>query len=159
MSTAAESETDTGIEIEGFEFRTDRAYDPAEGMWVLPVDAGLHRVGINALTADSYGALAQLVMDVAGSAVTRGGIFGSLEAAKFVGPLLSPLGGIVRVVNAAVLDDPGLVLARPYDEGWLVEIDVAEDDPEPGLLLDGDLAQAWFAQAVAEYREKGMVAE
>jgi glycine cleavage system H protein len=145
--------------IDGFEFRTDRAYDPVEGLWVSDCRAGVHRVGVHALAADSYGALAQLVLDAAGTAITRGGSFGSLEAAKFVGPLLSPLTGTVRAVNAAVLADPGLVLASPYDDGWLVEIEITGADPGLDLLVHGDPARAWFARTVSEHREKGLGAE
>ena len=155
MSIAAGTE----IVIDGFAFRTDRGYDPTEGTWVATVGTGRYRLGINALAADSYGALAQLVLDAAGSPITRGDAFGSLEAAKFVGPLLSPLTGTVTAVNIAVLADPGLVLASPYDTGWLVEVETAGADPGIDLLVEGDLARAWFAQAVTEHREKGLVAE
>lgn len=150
---------DTGVVIEGFQFRTDRAYEPREGMWVLAVGGGVHRIGFNALTADSYGALAQLVLGAADRPVVRGAEFGSLEAAKFVGPLISPLSGTVRAVNDAALEDPGLVLASPYDDGWLLEIEVGDDDPDLERLLTGDQARRWFARSVAEHREKGLVAE
>jgi len=163
VSIAANPGTGTGetvgVILDGYEFRPGLTYDPTDGMWIADRGAGVLRLGINALSADSYGALAQLVLDPVGTALTRGGAFGSLEAAKFVGPLISPLTGTVHAVNCAVLDDPGLVLASPYDEGWLVEIAVAGDDAERDLLLDGDLARAWFIQAVAEHREKGLVAE
>lgn len=158
MSIAADPGTG-GVILGGYEFRPDLAYDPTDGMWIADRGAGVLRVGINALSADSYGALAQLVLDAVGTAVNRGGAFGSLEAAKFVGPLISPLTGTVHAVNSAVLDDPGLVLSSPYGDGWLVEIAVAADDPGRDLLLDGDLARVWFTQAVAEHREKGLVAE
>lgn len=161
MSIAAGSGTGVGatVVIDGFQLRCDRAYDTAEGLWVVAVGAGVYRIGVNALTADSYGALAQLVIDAAGTAVTRGEPFGSLEAAKFVGPLLSPLTGTVRTVNAAVIEDPGLVLAAPYDDGWLVEVAVTGDDPGLDLLVDGDPARAWFARTVADHRAQGLVAE
>lgn len=148
-----------GVTIDGFEFRPDRAYDPAEGMWIADRGAGVYRIGINHLVADSYGALAQLALDAVGTAVDRGAAFGSLEAAKFVGPLLAPLSGTVRAVNDAVLADPGLVLALPYDAGWLVEVEVNGPDAGLELLISGDLAATWFAQSVAEHREKGLVAE
>lgn len=161
MRIAARPGTDAGgsVRIEGFEFRTDRAYDPMEGMWLATLASGTYRIGINALAADSYGALAQLVLDPVGTAVHRGEAFGSLEAAKFVGPLLSPLTGTVRAVNSAVLADPGLVLASPYDDGWLAEIEIAGADPGLDLLVHGEPARAWFARTVGEHREKGLVAE
>jgi glycine cleavage system H protein len=147
------------LRVDGFEFRLDRAYDPVEGMWISDRGDGRHRIGLSALTADSYGALAQLTLDRAGTAVDRGSPFGSLEAAKFVGPLLSPLTGVVVALNSDVLDNPELVLAEPYDGGWLVEVECAGADSGLDLLVEGDLARAWFSHTVAEYREKGLVAE
>lgn len=146
------------LTIEGFEFRTDRAYDPAEGFWVQWVAEDIVRVGVHALTAEIYGALAHVAINERESALARGESFGSVEAAKFVGPLLAPVNGFVHLVNDGVFDNPDLVLADPYGEGWLIEIALA---PESGvdLLVDGDLAIAWFAQTVREHREKGLVAE
>ena len=46
-----------------------------------PADAWM-RVGLDALTADTYGALAQLALVPEGTRVTRGEPFGSLEAAS-----------------------------------------------------------------------------
>jgi glycine cleavage system H protein len=144
-------------QIDGFAFRDDRAYDAATGMWVQDLGGEVRRVGINALTADAYGALAQLVIDGAGP-VYRGEPFGSLEAAKFVGPLTAPISGTLCAVNAAVLEDPELVLRSPYEAGWLVEI--AVDGPAATAeLLTGAAARDWFARSIAEHRRNGLIAE
>jgi glycine cleavage system H protein len=147
------------VEVAGYPLRLDRSYDPDTHMWVLMKPDGLVRVGLDALTADTYGSLAQIVMSAPGVPVDRGDPFGSLEAAKFVGPLAAPLSGLVAEVNAAVLDDPELVLRDPYGAGWLIELDPTELDDEGDLLVGDDVARTWFAQAVADHREKGLVAE
>ena len=54
--------------------------------------------------------------------------FGSLEAAKFVGPLTAPVSGVIAAVNGAVLADPESVLRDPYGRGWLAEFTVAGPD-------------------------------
>lgn len=152
---------DTGIEalVGGYPLRLDRFYDPDTHFWVLTRADGLLRIGLDALTADTYGSLAQLVITSAGTAVERGDPFGSLEAAKFVGPLTAPLSGVVKEVNAAVLEDPGLVLREPYDGGWLVDLDPSELEHEGDVLVGDEAAHAWFTQAVADHRAKGLVAE
>jgi glycine cleavage system H lipoate-binding protein len=63
---------------------------------------------------------------------------------------------VVAAVNAAVLADPELVLREPYDSGWLAEF--AEAGSANGLL-GGEDARAWFAREIADYREKGLLAE
>lgn len=146
----------TQLEVSGYSLRLDRRYDPDTHLWVLDTGDGRVRVGLDALTADTYGALAQLELSAAGTPVRRGEVFGSLEAAKFVGPLTAPVSGVIAAVNTAVLADPELVLREPYDGGWLAEF--AEAGSDPGLL-GGDDAQAWFAREIADYREKGLLAE
>ncbi|RDH79952.1 glycine cleavage system protein H [Mycolicibacterium moriokaense] len=146
----------TPPDVSGYELRLDRSYDPDTHLWVRQTAGGRVRVGLDALTADTYGALAQLEIAPIGTLIGRGETFGSLEAAKFVGPLMSPVSGLIADVNESVLADPDLVLREPYDGGWLLEF--AETTLAPGLLT-GDEAATWFAGEVAGYREKGLLAE
>ena len=67
--------------------------------------------------------MAPLAFLSVGEHLKRGEAFGSLEAAKFVGPLTSPLSGPVSAINEAVVADPSLVERDPYGAGWLVEMD------------------------------------
>lgn len=144
------------LDFGGYELRLDRGYDPDTHMWVQGTGDGRMRVGFDALTADTYGALAQLVMVPVGTGVERGDEFGSLEAAKFVGPLTAPVTGVLAAINDAVLADPETVLRDPYGQGWLAEFDLAG---EPVGLVEGEQARDWFAREVADYRDKGLVAE
>lgn len=146
----------TQLDFGGYELRLDRSYDPDTHLWVQQVGAGRVRVGFDSLTADTYGALAQLVMSPVGTAVRRGEEFGSLEAAKFVGPLVAPVSGVLAALNDAVLADPETVLRDPYGGGWLAEFAV---EAEPAGLVHGDDARTWFSGEVADHRDKGLVAE
>lgn len=150
-----------GIEVQvgGYPLRLDRFYDPDTHFWILTKPDGLVRIGLDALTADTYGSLAQLVIAPVGTPVERGDPFGSLEAAKFVGPLTAPLSGVVAEVNADALADPGLVLREPYDAGWLIDLDPSELDYEGDVLVRDEAAHSWFTRSVADHREKGLVAE
>ncbi|HYT40508.1 MAG TPA: glycine cleavage system protein H [Acidimicrobiia bacterium] len=146
-------------EISGFGVALDRAYDPAGHFWVSMVGADRARIGMDALGVETSGTIAQLAFLPVGEHLKRGEAFGSLEAAKFVGPLTSPLSGTVTATNDAVVADPALVERDPYGGGWLVELDLA-DRAELGELISGaDAIPAWFAAEVEEYRLKGVLAE
>ena len=85
--------------------------------------------------------------------------FGQLEAAKFVGPLVSPVTGTLLAVNDAVAVDAGLVERDPYGEGWLIEAGLQDDEAElTGLLAEQDEIVAWFTAKVTSYRLKGVIA-
>jgi len=146
-------------EVSGFGVALDRAYDPAGHFWVSMVGADRARIGMDALGVETSGTIAQLAFLPVGEHLKRGEAFGSLEAAKFVGPLTSPLSGTVTATNDAVVADPALVERDPYGGGWLVELDLA-DRAELGELISGaDAIPAWFAAEVEEYRLKGVLAE
>jgi glycine cleavage system H protein len=148
------------VEVSGYRLALDRAYDPATHLWVQVLGPGRVRVGMDPLAVETSGTLAQLAFIPAGEAVTRGEAFGSLEAAKFVGPLQSPLSGTVTAANQAVLGDPRLVERDPFGEGWLIELQPADPGGELPLLVEGEeRVVPWFAGEVEDFRLKGVLAE
>ena len=148
------------LAILGYPLALDRLYQPDTHMWVRPAGAGLVRVGMDALGVQTSGTLAQLSFRAAGTALAAGRPFGELEAAKFVGPLVSPVTGTLTAVNEAIAADPGLAEQDPYGAGWLVEASIAGAAQElPGLLADPDQIIAWFTAKVQEYQLKGVLAQ
>ena len=144
----------------GFPLALDRLYQADTHMWVQPSGPGHARIGMDPLGIETSGTLAQLSFLEVGAELTAGSPFGQLEAAKFVGPLISPVSGIVVAVNEAVLADPGLAERDPFGGGWLIEAELSDPDGElPGLLSDPDEITRWFAAKVEDYRLKGVIAE
>src|SRR5687767_9818798 len=151
--------SDELIEVAGFGVALDRAYDGTGHFWVSMVGPDRARIGMDALGVETSGTIAQLAFLPVGEHLKRGEAFGSLEAAKFVGPLTSPLSGTVRATNDAVVADPALVERDPYGSGWLVEMDIA-DAGELGELISGaHPIRVWFEAEVEDYRMKGVLAE
>ena len=147
-------------EVAGFAVALDRAYDPAGHFWVAPSEEpGRLRIGMDALGVETSGTLAQLAFLPVGEELKRGEPFGSLEAAKFVGPLTSPVSGTITAHNEAVLADPSLLERDPYGSGWLVEVTPSDPDELDGLVQGAEAVPAWFAARVEDYRLKGVLAE
>ena len=147
------------VTVAGFPLALDRRYHPETHMWVLPTGPGRARIGMGALGLETSGSLAQLSLAPVGTGLSAGLPFGQLEAAKFVGPLISPVSGVVLAVNDALVREAGLAERDPYGAGWMIE--AALDDPAgepPGLLAGPAEITAWFAAKVADYRRKGMIA-
>jgi glycine cleavage system H protein len=146
-------------EVAGFGVALDRAYDPVGHFWVSVLPGDRVRIGMDALGVETSGTLAQLAFLPPGEALKRGEAFGSLEAAKFVGPLTSPLSGTVVATNEAVVADPSLVERDPYGEGWLIEVALTAPSELGELISGADAIPAWFASEVEDYRLKGVLAE
>jgi len=153
------------VTVAGFVLALDRRYQPETHMWVLARGPGRVRVGMDPLGVETSGTLAQVSFVPAGTELTAGLPFGQLEAAKFVGPLVSPVSGAVLAVNGAVTRDAGLVERDPYGAGWMIEASLIEASPGgatvelPGLLADPAEISVWFAAKVADYRLKGLIAQ
>ncbi|MBI3688669.1 MAG: glycine cleavage system protein H [Actinobacteria bacterium] len=146
--------------VAGFPVRSDRYYDRDNHVWLLPMPDGRVRIGLDALNVETTGTLAGLGFLPVGSVLRRGGTYGSLEAAKYVGPLLTPISGIFAAGNEAVLAEPGLVTADPYGAGWLAELEPTDFDAELPLLLHTEAElRSWFSATVTDYRSRGLIAE
>ncbi|HZI36982.1 MAG TPA: glycine cleavage system protein H [Acidimicrobiia bacterium] len=151
--------SDEIIEVAGFGVALDRAYDGTGHFWVSVIAPDRARIGMDALGVETSGTIAQLAFLPLGDHLKRGEAFGSLEAAKFVGPLTSPLSGTVSAANDAVVADPSLVERDPYGAGWLIELDLADPGELARLVSGAQPIKVWFEAEVEDYRMKGVLAE
>ncbi|NKQ54385.1 glycine cleavage system protein H [Amycolatopsis sp. K13G38] len=146
-------------EVRGYHVALDRMYDPETHVWAKSTAPGELRIGLDPLGVETSGTLAQLSVVDSGTRLVRGRAFGQLEAAKFVGPLISPVSGIALAANEAVLADPGLVEEDPFGAGWLLELAYDGADELSCLLTVPEEIGAWFARKVDQYRLEGVIAE
>jgi glycine cleavage system H protein len=105
----------------------------AEHEWIA-MDGDVATVGITDYAADKLGDVVFIDLPDVDSGVSAGQVVGEIESTKSVGELYSPLTGDVVAVNQAVVDDPSLVNADPFGDGWLVKLRV--DSSAPAELLD-----------------------
>lgn len=100
------------------------------------------RIGITSVASDALGDLVYVDLPEVGATVTVGEACGEVESTKTVSELYPPVSGTVTEVNQAAADDPAVISADPYGDGWLFAV-----QPEAaGALL-----------TAAEYAEKNGV--
>ena len=97
----------------------------AEHEWVD--ESSPVKVGLSAIAVDALGDVVYLDLPEAGSTVTAGEVCGEVESTKSVSELFAPVSGTVVDVNAAVVDEPGLVNSDPYGDGWLFTVEVTDE--------------------------------
>lgn len=147
------------LAVDGYSLATDCYYDEATHFWVRTEGPGPATCGFDPLGSETSGDVVAVSFEPVGTEVRRGESFGSLEAAKFVGPLTAPVSGTIRSHNADVLTRPSLVNHDPM-ASWLVEIELAKPEEELTLLLhEPERVRGWFAREVRRFKEKGMIAE
>jgi glycine cleavage system H protein len=99
------------------------------------------QIGITRFAVEQLGDVTQLELPREGEAVTKDEVFGTVESVKAVSDLFAPVTGKVVKVNTPLHDTPEAINEDPYDDGWLIEIEMS------------DLKQADALLSAEQYRE------
>jgi len=102
--------------------------------WVH-TDDGPARVGITDFAQDELGDVVFVELPAEGDELTAGEEFGVVESIKAVSDIYAPLSGTVTAVNEALFDQPELVNEGPFGEGWMLEVELADESELDDLLL------------------------
>ncbi len=105
-----------------------------EHEWIKKLDDTTVRIGITDYAQDQLGDVVYVELPDVGKVVAREDLVVEIESTKSVGEVYAPLSGTVVAVNSAVAERPELINTSPYDEGWLVELQLEAGLPEDGLL-------------------------
>ena len=105
-----------------------------EHVWVR-VEGDLATIGITDHAQEKLGEIISLDLPAVDSYVERDEPFGSIESAKAVIELISPVSGVVISVNEDITDEIGVINSDPHDTGWMIIVDL-EDPEELDDLLD-----------------------
>ncbi|HET8979306.1 MAG TPA: hypothetical protein VFN87_14175 [Solirubrobacteraceae bacterium] len=144
--------------VAGYTLDPELAYDPVANLWVALLDDGRARIGYDPLGAETTGDVVAISPAPAGARRARGESLATVEAAKFVGPLPAPVGGVIAAANPAVIAQPGSVNADPFG-AWLVELHKIDEGDLVHLMRGEDEIGTWFAAAVERFRRQGAIAE
>lgn len=105
-----------------------------EHEWVKKVGDSTVRIGITDYAQDQLGDVVFVELPEAGKEVAKDDLVVEIESTKSVGEVYAPFAGTVAAVNEAVAETPELVNTSPYEDGWLVEIEVSGDIVTDDLL-------------------------
>ena len=117
------------------EVRNDLKYTDTHE-W-LKLEGGNAKVGITDHAQSELTDIVFVELPEEGKEVKKGDELCVVESVKSVSEIYSPVSGKIVKVNSELEDSPETVNSSPYDEGWLVEIEVG-DSAEADSLLDAD---------------------
>ena len=101
----------------------------------LRIEGGNAYIGITEFAQAELGDIVFVDVDTEGEDLEKEEVFGSIEAVKTVSDLFMPINGEVLSFNKKLEDEPELINADPYGDGWVIKISIA-DVSESDELLD-----------------------
>ncbi len=116
-----------------------------EHEWVRRTGADTVRVGITEYAQQQLGDVVFVQVSDVDESVEVGGTMGEVESTKSVSDLYAPVSGVVTARNEALQDQPELVNSDPFEQGWIVELRLA-DAAEWDGLLDAEAYQRLIGQ-------------
>jgi len=140
------------MEISGIEFPDNLYYDKQHN-WVR-VEGNVVVQGMTDLGQRVAQEIVFIESPPVGRDVEQGETFMSIESGKWVGRIPALVGGKLVEVNEELEFEPALVNESPYDEGWLVKIEMF-DKGELDKLLKADSPEFrdFIEEEVGKYKE------
>jgi glycine cleavage system H protein len=105
-----------------------------EHEWVL-LDDKVATIGITDYAQSQLGDIVFVELPSVGDKVDAMSEFGTVEAVKTVSPLFSPMAGSIVEVNTELESRPEAVNNDPYDDGWMIKIEVSDVNEMDGLII------------------------
>ena len=108
-------------------------------------DKRIATIGITRFAVDQLGDITQVDLPKEGETITKDEVFGTVESVKAVSDLFAPCTGKVVRVNDPLGDSPEYVNDEPYDEGWMVQVEL-EKPAELEALMSSTEYQAFLKE-------------
>ena len=102
--------------------------------WVS-VEGNVATIGITDFAQRELGDIVFVEFPELNSTLEKGQSIGSIEAVKTVADLYMPITGTVIAVNKNLDKNPEAVNDTPYGDGWMVKIEIANQDEISDLLV------------------------
>ncbi len=111
-----------------------------EHEWVR-VEGNVATIGVTKFAVEQLGDVTQVDLPKEGETVKKDDVFGTVESVKAVSDVYAPLTGKIVKVNFPLADSPEYLNDEPYDEGWMVQIELANVKELDALLTAAQYVQ------------------
>jgi glycine cleavage system H protein len=97
--------------------------------------------GLTSFAQESLGDIVYIELPDVGTEVVAGTPYAEVESVKAVSDVYAPLSGSVVEVNEEVVDAPELINESPFDNGWLVKIQMSDPAEQDDLMTAEEYEQ------------------
>ena len=108
-----------------------------EHEWVR-IEGNKAEVGITDHAQTALGDIVFVELPDIEDEIDAGDEFGSIESVKAVTSLFMPMSGRIIAVNTELKDGPEIINEECYDEGWVIRLELSNQDESSELLSADD---------------------
>ena len=101
--------------------------------WVR-IEGDYAYIGITDFAQGELGDIVYVEIETEGEELTKGDVFGTVEAVKTVSDLFMPVNGTIEEVNGELEDAPETVNSDPYENGWMIKVKLSNATDIEGLM-------------------------
>ena len=105
----------------------------SEHEWIS-IDDNVATIGITNFAQSELGDIIFIELPNVGDEFGSNDVFGTIEAVKTVADLYMPLSGKIIEINSNIENAPENVNNSPYDDGWIVKIEISANADKGELL-------------------------
>ena len=105
--------------------------------WVS-VEGNIATVGITDFAQSELGDIVYVEVDTLDETLNKDEVFGTVEAVKTVSDLFLPMSGKIVEFNQSLSDAPESINESPYEQGWIIKVEVSNPDQINELLNSDD---------------------
>lgn len=105
--------------------------------WVS-LDGNIATVGITDFAQSELGDIVYVEVDTLDETLAKDEVFGTVEAVKTVSDLFLPMSGKIVEFNDNLSDSPESINESPYEQGWIIKVEISNPDEINELLNSND---------------------
>ena len=100
----------------------------------IKLEDNIATVGITDFAQSELGDIVYVEVETLDETLVKDDVFGTVEAVKTVSDLFLPMSGKIIEFNENLSDAPESINDSPYDEGWIIKVEVSNPDQMSELL-------------------------
>ena len=108
--------------------------------WVK-LEGNIATVGVTDFAQSELGDIVYVEVDTIDETLNKDEVFGTVEAVKTVSDLFLPMSGKIVEFNESLSDSPESINDSPYDDGWIIKVEVSNPDEINQLLNNKDYSE------------------
>ena len=109
-----------------------------EHEWIDAKDSESAIIGITDFAQGELGDVVFVELPNVGDVFDKDDVFGTVEAVKTVADLYIPVSGKIVEINEDLESNPELINSNPYEDGWIIKIELSNLSEINDLLTKED---------------------